>query len=187
MLRITTTPPQRSVDDPALFILFTDPAWNTPMILDELTRLGPDDGDGPRHPRNIWLGGASGYSREAEITLPEILRRPDGPAVVKISHWLLPDAVPTMFELRALSALEWETATYLSDRRTVEICRRAIVRVHNIDDGSGTPQTIEPPRENGLITLAWMDALSLADRGAIPRIAEAAANLGRGVNGAGKP
>lgn len=182
MLRITTTPPQRSVDDPALFIHPTDPAWNIPMILDELPKLG-----GATHPRNIWLRGESGYSREAEITLPEALRKPDGPAVVEISHWLLPNAVPTMFELRVLSALEWEAATYLDNRQAVEICRRAIVRVHNVDDGSGTPKTIEPPREHGLITIAWMDALSLADRDAIPRIAEAAANLGRGVNGAGKP
>ena len=181
MLRITTTPPQRSVDDPALYIAPGDAAWDFQRIVDELPALA-----GATHPRNLWLRGESGYSRDALITLPEALRTQDGPESVTISHWLRQGALPTMFELRVLSALEWEAATYREDRQAVEICRRAIVRVHNVDDGSGSPATIEPPREHGLITIAWMDALSLADRDAIPRIAEAAAALGRGVNGAGK-
>lgn len=184
MLKIIT-PPQRGIDDPIMFIDSTDDAIDHERIVGEQLRLGTI-ADRP-HPATQWFRGEYGFSLEAPLTVPEELRKDGEPATATISHWFKPAALPAYFELRVLTALEWEQATHRLEVADLEVCRRAIVRVHNVDDGTGSPVTIEPPRKLGLITQEWMDALSFTDRDVIGRIAWGVERMKAGHGAEGKP
>lgn len=138
------------------------------------------------HPVNAWMACKSGYSWDAPLTIPELLRTEDRPAsTATIGDYLT--ATPVRFELRSLTAREWRSINGLdSAGRTLERVRRGLVAML-LPDG----QRIDPPRGgDGLISEQWVDLLDRSsDRMLLDLLSGAVYQLStqRGGDAEGKP
>jgi hypothetical protein len=174
MLRLS--PPAHSIDDVPTWIAGTDPAWDIALIKAHRELLG--EKNLAAHPVEIYYSGATRYSLEAKITMPDVLRGPDGPAAVTVEHYLLTGKRPTLFELRQLGARDWAIARrVVEEQGFLEFARRGLVRVRDAVGEDGQPSTITPPRNSDGILDAWVDDVSKADRNLLGALGMAVHNL----------
>lgn len=185
MLRLT--PPAHSVDDVPTWICGTDPAWDFERIKADRAKLGDNIA---AHPVEVYYSGSTRYSLEAKITMPEVLRGPDGPALVTVEHYLLPGKRPTRFEMRQLGARDWAIASRaLEEQGCLEFAKRGLVRVCDMLGDDGKPSTVTPPRNDDGVLDEWLNAVSRSDRHLLGALGIAVLNLSKNeVAGAeGKP
>jgi len=182
MLKIK--PPANDANAPAKWIPNTDPAWDKDRIRAEKVKLGDREAE---HPVVVYYSGATHYDLDAQITIPEPIRSPDGPASATVGAWLTGD--PTIFTLKSLGAMDWEIATGDSEKIWFELCRRGIQDVCNIDGVDGAPVEHLPRDRDGKTSEAWLDALSRSDRNLIPELGLAIyrQSLYQGASAEGKP
>jgi hypothetical protein len=164
MLRLpTNTPPAHSVDDVPTYIAGDDPAWNMPLVKADREKLGENLA---AHPVEVYYSGATRYSLEAKITMPEVLRSPDGPDAVTVEHYMLPGKRPTRFEMRVVGARDWALASRAIDQQGfLEFARRGLVRVCDAEGEGGNPATVTPPRNEDGVLDSWLDPVSQGNRG----------------------
>jgi hypothetical protein len=188
MLRITTTPPAHSVDDVPTWIWGQDPAWDVERINAERNKLGPRTDD---HPVVKFVNGQTRYSLDAQITIPEAIREPDGPATAPVTHWLKKGGKPTCFELRSLGGRDWAIAdTAIATMGFYEFARRGLVRVCDAVGEDGQPMTVRIPRgEDGAIAGFWLDSMSREHRALLDDLGHAVYRLSKNevARAEGKP
>lgn len=178
MLRLTpAAPPSHSVDDVPTWICGTDPAWDMAKIKADREKIGDNLA---AHPVEIYYSGATRYSLDAKITMPDVLRGHDGPATVTVEHYMLPGKRPTRFEMRALGARDWAIASRdLEAVGFLEFAKRGLVRVCDVAGEDGKPTTIVPPSDADGVADAWLDAVSRSDRHLLGGLGVAVFNLSK--------
>jgi hypothetical protein len=163
-----------------MWIAGDDPAWDDPRYKAEQATLGANVA---AHPVHVYYSGATRFSLEAMITVPEAIRG-DGPPSVKISHYWLPDARPTRFELCSVGALDWDfafAAKVGAADSWAEFARRGLVRIHDAEGDDGKPTLIEPARgRDKLITDQWLNEVSRADRQLLAALGSAVFSISKG-------
>jgi len=186
MLKITQSPPAHSVDDVPTYIAGNDTAWDIERIKADRAKLP----DGVKHPLDVYYECGTRYSLDALITVPEQLREPDGPDSVTVSHYMLPKARPTRFELRSVGGRDWQIAYRAFDTQgPYEFAKRGLVRVCDVEGPEGKPTTFTPQRDADGIVDAWLDDVSRTDRHLLDGIGLAVFRLSKNEVGGveGKP
>lgn len=177
--RLINRPPQHAINDTAEWVAPMDPAWDndrieaerlamidaelaklpeeTPEVAREQARLKAAASAGTHHPVGRWMTGATAYSWEAPLTVPEVLRTDERPAsTVTIGDYLKGE--PMRFEIKPLGAREWRRTNAMErEVINVERIRFGLVRFRLGD------KIVEPERDrDGAIAYGWIDALDQA-------------------------
>jgi hypothetical protein len=178
MLRITpNTPPSHSVDDVPTWIAGDDPAWDMELVKADRAKLGDN---AAAHPVEVYYSGSTRYSLTAQITMPEVLRSPDGPTTVAVEHYIRKDKKPTRFEMHTVGARDWAFAVRMIDSHGFfEFARRGLDRVLDAEGPDGKPATVTPPRTEDGVADAWLDALSQSNRALLDNLGFAVYKLSK--------
>lgn len=135
-----------------------------------------------RHPVGVWYSCATRYSHDAQLTVPEEIRK-DDKASCTIGDYLT--GQPIRFVLRSLGARAFRKVNAADkDAWFIEAVKYGLVRIEQPDQDPIVPDT-DP---SGAIREWWLDWLDRHDRTLIDQLGAAIYGLARrGVDDEGKP